>query len=248
VRDPIHLPVIAFGTLAGVLGVGGAVLANYFFDKVFASTAIVFLTPLTGLAYLFSLMFGPNFRPQPIGFNAKPDLWLGLICVAMAILVLTAIAIAISARLGQVMTLCVTLGVFMLGLLSDTLIGRRINALHEIWLQRAEAAGLTTTETFTRTIELASGEIQRGLGEETRVIATVPLTQMAEGGERLLHMFYWVIYSILPNFQLLWPVDALTQGHRLPGEYVAMALGYGALYIGVALSLAVILFQRREVG
>lgn len=248
VRDPYHLPVLTFGTIAGVLGIGAAILANYFFDKVFASTAIVFLTPLTGLAYLFSLMFGPDFSPQPIGINAKPDLWLGLICVGMAILVLTAIAIALSARLGQVMTLCLTLGIFLLGLLSDTLIGRRINNLEEIWLSRAQAAGLTTTETFTRQIELASGQIQSPFDPETRIIATVPLTDMAEGSERLLHGFYWVIYSILPNFQLLWPVDALTQGFKLPGEYVGMALGYGVLYIGVALSLAIILFQRREVG
>ncbi|MDY7108369.1 MAG: hypothetical protein SYC29_07000, partial [Planctomycetota bacterium] len=165
-----------------------------------------------------------------------------------AILVLTAIAIAASARLGQVMTLCITLGVLLLGLLSDWLIGRPIKTLENVWLQRAETAGRTETVEVFRTFVLDTGEVQRAPTAQMQEVATVPLTSMAEGFERLEHAFLWVVYSILPNFQVLWLSDALTQSHRIPMAHVALTGLYGLFYIGVALSLAVILFQRREVG
>jgi ABC-2 type transport system permease protein len=248
VRDPIHLPVITFGVGAVVIGLAAAVWCNYFYGRVFSSTAICIMTPLVALAYFFSLLFNEHFVPQPIGTDFKPDLWLALFSLLLAILVLTAIAIAASARLGQVLTLCVTIGVLLLGLLSDWLIGRPIKALEDVWLQRAAAAGQTETVEVVKTFILNTGEVQRSPTPEMHEIATVPLTAMAHGLERLEHGLLWVAYSILPNFQVLWLSDALTQSHRIPMAHVALTGLYGLFYIGVALSLAIILFQRREVG
>ena len=45
---------------------GTAVWCNYFYGRVFASTVLVVLTPLAGLAYFFSMMFTPMFELQPI--------------------------------------------------------------------------------------------------------------------------------------------------------------------------------------
>jgi ABC-2 type transport system permease protein len=248
VRDPIHVPVIVFGVTAGVLGLGAAVWANYFYNKVFASTFICVTTPLLGLAYFFTLFFDHDFTPQPIGTDFEPNLWIALLALTIGILVLTAIAIAASARLGQLMTLCVTLGVFLLGMLSDWLLGRRINDLKEIWLQRASADGLTRTVEQYKEFVLVTGEVQRSIDPVVREVATVPLHTMAQGHEMLVYSLYWIGYSILPNFQVLWYADGLTQGHRIPGDFVLMTALYGLLYICVALSLAIILFQRREVG
>ncbi|MHC4909040.1 MAG: hypothetical protein ACYTF9_04895, partial [Planctomycetota bacterium] len=58
----------------------------------------------------------------------------------------------------------------------------------------------------------------------------------------------WLGYAVVPNFQRLWLADALTQSHVIPTNYVWSSALYGALYIFVALSLAIVLFQRREVG
>jgi len=248
VRDPVHVPVVVFGVGAAILGVGIAVWCNYFYNKVFSSTVICVTTPLAALAYLLSLFFDPSFRLQPVGTDFKGDLWLGLISLMVAILVLTAIAIAASARLGQVMTLCVTLGMLVLGLLSDWLFGRPIRDLTEIWLQRASAEGLTEKVEVIRTITLTTGEVQQSPTPEIQEVATVPLIEMAEGAERVLHGVYWTLYSILPNFQALWLSDALTQSHKIPPIYVGFTIGYGLGYIAIALALAVILFQRREVG
>ncbi|MCZ6811597.1 MAG: hypothetical protein O7D97_06285 [Planctomycetota bacterium] len=247
VRDPIHAPVIVFGVAAGVLGLAAGVWCNYFYGRVFSSTVIVLTTILAALAYLLSLMFDQSFSLQPISESFKLQLWLALAAIMMAIMVLTSIAIAASTRLGQVMTLCVTIGVFMLGLLSDSMLGQPIKQLDDVWLQRASAAGLTETIADIRIIELDTGQINQTVVDKE--VATVPLTQMADGlGERLAHAAYWVAYSILPNFQKFWLSDALTQSRVIPPALLRQVLLYGLFYIVAALSLATILFQRREVG
>ncbi len=58
----------------------------------------------------------PTFRPQIAVACAS---------LAMAIMVLTSVATAVSTRLGQVMTILVCAGVFVFGLLSDHLLGQR---------------------------------------------------------------------------------------------------------------------------
>ena len=248
VRQPIHLPVIVFGVGAGGLGVVAALWCNYFYGKVFSSTVICLVTPLAGLAYLFSLMFDTGFAVQPISESFKGQLWLALTSIMMAILVLTAIAIAASTRLGQVMTLCTTLGIFLLGMLSDWMLGRELNRIREMWLQRASALGQTEIISETRIVELVStGEVQTKTEQIEQALA--PLSSFADGlAERIEYAAYWTAYAILPNFQVFWLSDGVTQDHVIPPGYVGLTLIYGPLYILAALGLAVILFQRREVG
>ncbi|MHC4275551.1 MAG: ABC transporter permease [Planctomycetota bacterium] len=247
VRDPIHQPVLLFGIGAGVLGLAVGVWCNYFYGMVFSSTVIAVTTPLAALAYVLCLMFDHDFSLQPIGASFNGQLLVALTAVTMAVLVLTAIAIAASTRLGQVMTLCVTLGVFLMGMLSDWFFGRQIARVNSLWLERASTLGLTEMAQETRTIELATGEIEHV--QVALEVPTVPLTQMADGwAERLEHAAYTIGYAILPNFQSFWFSDALTQGHLIPAGMLGQVLLYGLFYIVVAMSLAVILFQRREVG
>jgi len=247
VRDPVHLPVVTFGVLAGVIGLGVGIWCNYFYNKVFASTVIVITTPLAALAYVFSMMFSADFSLQPMSDSFRPHLWLAIVCIIMALLVLTAIALAASTRLGQLMTLVVTLGLFVLGMMSDWLFGRRIEALRQTWLERATSQGLTETVTYERSVDLISGEPTRAV-ELTRVVSEVPLYKLAEGWEMVQYALWWVAYAVVPNFQVMLLSDALTQGHVIPVPYVLNAMLYGVFYIVVALALAVILFQRREVG
>ena len=250
VRQPIHLPVIVFGVGAGVVGVGAALWCNYFYGKVFSSTLICLVTPLAGLAYLFSLMFDTAFTVQPISVSFDGQLWMALTSIMMAILVLTAIAIAASTRLGQVMTLCTTLGIFLLGMLSDWMIGRQLGRINDTWLQRASALGQTETVDVTRIVELAStGEIQTKTEQIEQVLPGVTLGSYADGlAERIEYAAYWIAYAILPNFQVFWLSDGVTQDHVIPPSYVGLTLIYGPLYVLAALGVAVILFQRREVG
>ncbi|TVQ52379.1 MAG: hypothetical protein EA377_10355 [Phycisphaerales bacterium] len=247
VRDPMHTPVLVFGISAAIIGFVAATWCNYFYNKVFASTVVCFTTPLVALAYLLSMMFRHDFTPQPISVGFDSQLWYAITVMLVAVLVLVAIAIAASTRFGQVMTIFITLGAFLLGLLSDYLFGRRLAGLRETWTDRAREQGLTETVERVRTIQLTTGEVSEPVVEQVHV-ATVPLTQMAEGMEVLLYGVLWIFYAIIPNFQIMLLLDALTQGHVIPGSYVVGSIFYGLLFVIVALCLAVILFQRREVG
>lgn len=251
VRDPIHVPVITFGGLAVLIGLGVATWCNYFYGMNFTSMMISTTTPLLLVAYVLSLLFAPDFTPYDravIGRSFEPDLIKAVVVMTMAIMVLVAVALAASARLGQIMTLLVTLGVFLLGLLSDWLIGRRIEAIRATWLERARAEGLTTEQEIVREFTLVSGEIQRAALPEIVDVPQVPLRSLAEGGEGLVMTLWQVLYGIVPNFQVLWLSDALTQERLIPMSYVWTSLLYGLTYVIAALALAVFLFQRREVG
>jgi len=48
--------------------------------------------------------------------------------------------------------------------------------------------------------------------------------------------------------QFFWLLDAVTQNREVPGSYLGLSAAYAGVQIVVFLCLAVILFQRRDVG
>ncbi len=248
VRDPIHLPVVFFGVGALLIGIGAAVWCNYFYGTVFASSVICFVTPLLFLAYLLALNFGPDFDSRPFLQNFKDQIWLAVVGIMVAIVVLCAIAVAVSTRLGQLMTLVVTVGLFVLGLLSDWIFGRNIAKIESNWMTLARNQGLTTQEEVTKTMIWTTGEIE----ESTKLIdvPTIPLMNVpgVTGGEITEWTFSWIGYSVMPNFQVLWLSDALTQNLVIPGSYLLETIIYGGLYSIAILGIGIFLFQRREIG
>ncbi|MCZ6835891.1 MAG: hypothetical protein O7G85_08970 [Planctomycetota bacterium] len=246
VRDPLHLPVLTFGISAGLIGTAAAIWCNFFYNKVFASSILCFTTPLLALAYFFSLLFDHDFVPKSIGDSFNSQVWLGLISVLVAIMVLSAIAITASTRLGQVMTLMITIGIFMSGLLSDWYIGRQMGDMRTVWMERADELGHVTSVEIERQVVMVGGEVQ----SLPLVIkeSAVPLMDMAEGAEVFTYGLWKVCYTVVPNFQVLWLSDAITQEHVIPAGYMMKTSVYGLIYIVFALSVGVILFQRREVG
>jgi ABC-type transport system involved in multi-copper enzyme maturation permease subunit len=245
-RDPYHLPSIFFGIGAAVIGVGVGVWCNYFYNKVFASTMLCVTTPLLALAYLLTLLFQHDFTPQPIGTTFRPQILLAMVGLLLAVLIISAIAIAASTRLGQVMTLCITLGVFLLGMLSDWIFGRKLQQMREAWTETASAQGLTEMVEKTVTVHMKSGEIEQIVQEVE--VPTVPFSEVATIPERLEYFLFWLGHAVVPNFQALWLTDALTQGHLIPVSYVFRLVIYAAVLITVTLAVAILLFQRREVG
>jgi hypothetical protein len=55
-------------------------------------------------------------------------------------------------------------------------------------------------------------------------------------------------YAVVPNFQVFWLSDAVQQKRAIPGTYMLEASAYGMLAVVASLSIATMLFQRREVG
>jgi len=71
-------------------------------------------------------------------------------------------------------------------------------------------------------------------------------------GHSFVHqLLYWLVKVscfLVPNLQYLWQADALSQGHAITLHHVLFLSGYSLCYIGAILSLAITLFQTREVG
>ena len=64
----------------------------------------------------------------------------------------------------------------------------------------------------------------------------------------LLKQILTVLYSIFPNWQFFWLVDAIALKKTIPASYVGMAALYMALFVVIASMWAVVLFQNKEVA
>jgi len=195
--ETFDLPVLVFSLLFG----GGATLvagaANYLYRRPFPSMFAVCLAIGLSLALGTVWCIDRDWAFQSPAADFNPQLMIALGLVLQAILVLAAVAIAASTRLGQVMTLMTCVGAFLVGLVSEYFLGTVVS-----------------------------------------------------GGDRpgWLRAVTWPIYAAVPNLQFFWPADALTKGHEITLAYFATASLYAACVIGALVSLAVLLFQRRDVG
>lgn len=57
-----------------------------------------------------------------------------------------------------------------------------------------------------------------------------------------------IAYAITPNWQQFWLADALEEKKTIPWAYVARAAGYMGSYLVAALSVALLLFEDRELN
>lgn len=313
-RDHPHGPVILFSTLAVLISIALGIWGNYFYGWVFSSTAVFTMLPLVIIAYIVTLFFNEEWEVVAPGKSFKPQILIASGCVVMAMLVLTAVAVACSARLGQVMTVVVCAGVFFLGLLSNHLFGR--HAFHNTIVGRIKAvevdpyeppdltqAGDEVVIEFERTprfrldpgksfyygpdpsgASLAVPEHQPFAGdpedsEQIRNPATGPALivrgRVEESDDRRYRIVNvgglkvarlpmegdtvftgptrqnWAAraaWSVVPNFQFYWMVDAITQGHEIPPRYLGLVAAYSGVQIVGMLALGTLLFQKRDVG
>ncbi|MEX0776046.1 MAG: hypothetical protein WD042_10090 [Phycisphaeraceae bacterium] len=127
--DAFDLPVIFFGLGAWLVAMIIAAVGNYLYQWVFTSSFITTLAGTATLALLLVLMIDREWHFQSIAFEFTQEGAIGaallivMLLVFEAVLLLTAVAIAASTRLGQVMTLLICIAVFVLGLQSHTRLG-----------------------------------------------------------------------------------------------------------------------------
>ncbi len=123
--DPWDGPVLVFGFGAVIAALGTAAFCNYFYGTEFSSAAVGLAVPLLTLAVLLTGFWGRTWERQPYGEGmANPNFYYAAALVVLAVMVLAAVALAASTRLGQVMTLLVCVLVTMLGLVSDHALGQ----------------------------------------------------------------------------------------------------------------------------
>jgi len=124
--DKYDGPVLVFGLLALLVPLCGAALLNYLYRWVFTSTFVGLLLPCATVAMLAVLMLGKGFVAQGIGteFGAASvyqggQLLIVILLIYEAILLVTAVAVCASTRLGWVMTIVICIAVPLLGALNE---------------------------------------------------------------------------------------------------------------------------------
>lgn len=116
-----------------VLGTAGVIVAlvfllsaffNYSYDWKFLSTSVVLTGVLATLGMVFLSFIDRNwqFNPQDNGINAL-DVY-GSVLLLLGVIIIVALAVALSTRFNIVVTLSGCIGVFLLGLISDSTFGR----------------------------------------------------------------------------------------------------------------------------
>lgn len=127
--DKWDFPVLALGFGAALLSLVVATAGNYLYNWQFPSTFVLWLAGSEIAAYLLVLVISPEWKFQPITAEFTKDksqldqLLVVMLLVYEAVLIITAVALTASTRLGQVLTLAICFGVFILGMLSESLFG-----------------------------------------------------------------------------------------------------------------------------
>jgi ABC-type transport system involved in multi-copper enzyme maturation permease subunit len=222
--DHFDMPVILFGVGGALIAILFATAANYLYRKVFTSTLAVALLITQTLALALVLVIDKKWNLQsPLTeFNAHggelTQVVIGLGLVFQAVLVLTAVAVAASTRLGQVMTLLICIGVFFLGLASNSL-SQLVNGRLSI-------------------------PVDTGYYQSLSAIMHADLAVY----QKLVYALAKFIYMLAPNLQFFWPADAITQDTPITMGLFGLVSGYAALQVVAILAIAIALFQNREVG
>lgn len=182
--------VVASAAAVAVIALLLSAFFNFAYDWKYTSTAIMLTAILATLAMVFLAFIDRDwkFNPQNNRINSV-DIY-GSVLLLLAVTIIAALAVALSARFNIVVTLSACVGVFLLGLISDYVFGRF--AQTQLW-----------------------AKIGRFL---------------------------------VPNLQVFWISDAIYEGSTVPLKYILISASYALCYTAAILSLAVAIFQRRQVG
>ena len=183
----------SLGIWCGAIGLSylAAAFGNYYLRRNFTGNAVMTMLVLTTVAAMWIFSEGPVTDRGLAVHELDTRIIPAAILIYMALLVLAAIAVACATRLDIVPTLAICTVVFLLGLISDYLFGRRA-ADGSLWAS--------------------------------------------------------VIFAALPNWQLFWMADALEPEKFIPLAYVGKAALYVVAQVTAALSLALILFEERDLS
>jgi len=108
--------------------------------------------------------------------------------------------------------------------------------LFALWILAALALVCSTRLETIATLAICSGFFLLGLMSD----------YLFEGQADKGSWWGTALYTLMPNWQLLWVANALEEGKSIPWSYIWRACGYTAAYVGAAVCVALCLFQDRE--
>jgi ABC-type transport system involved in multi-copper enzyme maturation permease subunit len=247
--DLAAIGVFSAGVVAAY-ALGG--FSNFFLGRPFVSNAVFALLVTVTLAAFVIFQF--TSQKQTVGQPGTVDWRLipAAVLILFALWILAALALACSTRFDMIPTLAICSALFLLGLMSDYLFGRRAEPIwrHDLaeevnssrWSEKQKAL---LKEIVSKYDQDKNGKLEPGEREKISAEDQARLQRAGMGGA------WWasVLYTITPNWQLFWLADALAEAKStVPWAYVGKAFVYVAAYVGAALAAAILLFQERELS
>jgi hypothetical protein len=312
--DKLHMPVVVLGLSGVFVAMGLGVWGSFFYGWSFPQVSTLAALPATLVAYVLAVCFNREWAWQGFGHGVKWQVVVAALALLMSMPVLTSIAVAASTRLGQVMTIVVCFGVFVLGLLSAGLVGSRAFENEPIgqvasarpfdnnqrfatmrnpgdkWIVNGESAFSQVPKPGDAFYFAASPNgVDRPVpdytpwtggmgGRDEMMVQGVPpalvitdvnereLTVLTIGGSTLdvarpprqgdylfltptkVNAGALAAWGMVPNLQFFWLLDAVNQNQPVPPSHLGLIALYSLSQVAVFLSLAVVLFQGRDVG
>lgn len=125
--DPWDLAVLTFGIGGLALAVLGALFCNFFFGWAYTSTSIYLKLITLTVAMVLIGFIGQDWQPVEFFEGIDPEILKAILLLWLALVVISALAVTLSTRLGQMPTLGVCLVGFFLSMVADSIFGRYVD-------------------------------------------------------------------------------------------------------------------------
>jgi len=243
----------SLGIFCGMLALAYAAAGfmNYFLRRPFVVNAVLAVVVVATLAFVVIVNFTKTtnrygMTPNEVDWRLAP----AAVLILFALLVLAGVALACSTRFDMIPTLAICTGVFLFGLMSDYLFGRRAEP---VWVANLQAE-MDNPRFNDQQKKLLRETVEKYDQNKDGRLDLSEQTLSAEDKERLKNAGMggsrWasVLYTVVPNWQLFWLADALEGKNQIPWSYVGRAFGYVVGYLGASLALGLLLFEDRELS
>ncbi|MGA3163307.1 MAG: hypothetical protein ABSD77_03815 [Verrucomicrobiota bacterium] len=247
--DVAALLIFMAGT-AAAYGLAG--FSNFFLRRPFVSDAVFALVVFATLAAFIIFRFTKQMESVNEVAHVDWRLVPAGILILFALWILAALALACSTRLDTIPTLAVCSAFFLIGLMSDYLLGQRAEPVwrQDLQVEVGNPRWSDDQKALLKSIVQKydadnSGKLE--LSERKAITAEdkARLQSAGMGGS------WWasVLYTVIPNWQLFWFADALDMDKStFQWGYVGKAFAYMVAYAGAVLAIGMVLFEERELS
>ncbi len=226
--------------------------SNFFLRRPFVSDAVFSLLVMVTVAFVVINFFDQYGKPRAFGTSVDWRLIPAAVLILFALWILAGVALACSTRLDMIPTLAICSAIFLAGIMSDYLLGRRAvpvwrqDLMEEARSPRwSEGQKALLREMISKYDKDKNGRLELA---ERNAITSQDQARLQQAG---MGSAWWasVLYSVTPNWQLFWLADAFEEGRStFHWGYVGKAFAYMAAYVGAVLVVAVLSFEQRELS
>src|SRR5262249_3563528 len=203
---------VAFFVLSLMLAYLMAGFSNFFLRRPFVSDAVFSVVLMVTLAFVIINFYNKDIKPQAFATGVDWRLIPAGVLILFALWILAGLALACSTRLDMIPTLVICSALFLLGIMSDYLLGRHADPVWRYDLREeanssrwSDSQKKLLKEMLEKYDEDRSGKLEPGERERISEADKARLRQAGMGGS------WWasVLYTVTPNWQLFWLADAL---------------------------------------